>query len=146
MRIKILNWWFSWFDLCWNSFETSCFDKNLKKNEKFCFILSVQASLKPCSKGHSNRVSNYRQLFRESNFHSFDFTNGFKCSDVPKLQKLNNSSIDIFELIFQQDQNKWKHNIIPIETSENESDEVVDLLLYNKLSALNKITCVFSKS
>ena len=34
------------------------------------------------------------------NIEGFDFTNGFKCSDVHKFEKLNNLSINIFELQF----------------------------------------------
>ena len=65
------------------------------------------------------------------NIEGFDFTNGFKCSDVHKLEKLKNLSINIFELNFYQDGNNWKHNLIPIEISKNdESDRVVDLLIY----------------
>ena len=65
------------------------------------------------------------------NIEGFDFTNGFNCSDVHKFEKLNNLSINIFELNFYQDGNNWKHNLIPIEISKNdESDRVVDLLIY----------------
>ena len=31
-----------------------------------------------------------------------------------RCQKLNNLSINIFELNFHQDENKWKHNLIPL--------------------------------
>ena len=56
------------------------------------------------------------------------FTKEFKCSDVHNFEKLNILSINIFELNFCQDPNKWKHSLIPIEISKNyESDRVVDL-------------------
>ena len=64
------------------------------------------------------------------NNQGFDFVNGFQCSDVHKFNEINNLSIFIFELTFYQDQNKWKHKLIPIEVSKNESDGVVDLLIY----------------
>ena len=73
----------------------------------------------------------------------FDFTNGFKSSDVQKFEKLNNLSINIFELNFYQDKNEWKHNLIPIEISKNESDKVVDLLIYKNHYALIKKLNVF---
>ena len=103
---------------------------NIKNNDKYCFIWSILASLHPCENDHPNRVSNYIQYFNELNFQSFDFTNGFKCSDVHKFNELNNLSVNIFELNFSQDKNKWKHNLIPIEISKNKSDRIVDLLLY----------------
>ena len=40
---------------------------------------------------------------------------------------------------FYEDQNKWKHNLIPIEINKNESDRVVDLLIYkNHYSLIEK--------
>ena len=57
-----------------------------------------------------NRVSIYKQYFDELEIEGFDFTNGFKCSDVHNNEKLNNLFINIFELNFCQDKNKWKHN------------------------------------
>ena len=114
--------------------------KNNKNNDKNCFISSILASLHPCDNDHPNRVSNYIQYFNELNFQSFDFTNGFKCSDFHKFIDLNNLSVNIFELNFYQDKNKWKHNLIPIEISKNESDRVVDLLIYKNHCKL-KIKC-----
>ena len=63
------------------------------------------------------------------NVEDFDFTNGFRCSDVHNFEKLNSLSINIFELNFYQDRNKWKHKLIPIEISKNESDKNIDLLI-----------------
>ena len=116
---------------------------NIKNNDKYCFIWSILASLHPCENDHPNRVSNYKQYFNELNFQSFDFTNGFKCSDVQKFNDLNNLSVNIFELNFDQDKNKWKHNLIPIEISKNKSDRVVDLLIYKNHYALIKKLNVF---
>ena len=89
------------------------------------------------------RVTNYKQNFDESKIEGFDFTNGFKCSDVHNFEKLNNLFINIFELNFYQDQNKWKHNLIPIKVSKNDSDKVIDLILYKNHYALIKKTNVF---
>ena len=58
------------------------------------------------------------QFFDELNIEGFDFTNGFKCSDMHGFEKLNNLSIKIFEINFHQDGDKWKHNLIPIEISK----------------------------
>ena len=46
--------------------------------------------------------------------------------------------MNIFELNFYRDQEKWKHNLLPFEISKNESDRVVDLLLYKNQYALIK--------
>ena len=73
----------------------------------------------------------------------FDFTNGFKYSDVHKINEINNLSINIFELNFNQVQNKWRHKLIPIEVSENESDKVIDLLIHENHHALIKKLNVF---
>ena len=63
-------------------------------------------------------------------------TNGFKCSDVHNFEKLNNLSINTFEFNFCQDKDKWKHNLIPIDISKNDSDRVIDLLIYKNHYAL----------
>ena len=60
-----------------------------------------------------------------------------------KLEKLKNLSINKFELNFYQDGNNWKHNLIPIEISENDSDRVADLLLYKNHYALIKKINIF---
>ena len=100
----------------------------IKNKDKYCFIWSILASHHPCGNDHPNRVSNYKQKFDELNIEGFDITSGFKCSDIHRIEKLNNLSLNIFEIIFYQDQNKSKHNLIPIEISEKESDRFVDLL------------------
>ena len=107
------------------------------------FFWSVLASLHPCEKTHPSRVDNYLQYFNELNFQSFDFTNGFKCSDVHRFNELNNLSVNIYKLNFYQDGAKWKHNLIPIEISKNESDKVIDLIIYENHYALIKKLHVF---
>ena len=104
------------------------------------FFWSILASLHPCNNNHPNRVSNYKQYFNELNINGFGFANGFKCNDDHTFNVLNNLSVNIFELIFYQDQNKWRHKLIPIEVSKNISDRVVDLAIYNNLYILiNKL-------
>ena len=88
---------------------------NVENNDKYCFLWSLLAFLHPCNNNHPNRVSNYRQYFSELNIQDFDFTNGFRCSDVHKFNELNSLSVNIFELNYYQDQNQWKHKLIPIE-------------------------------
>ena len=116
---------------------------NVQNNDKYCFIWSILASLHPCDNTNPSRVINYKQYFDELNFQSFDFTNGFKCSDVHRFNELNNSSVNIYESNFYQDGDKWKHNLIPIEISKNESDNVNDLIIYEIHYALIKKLHVF---
>ena len=114
-----------------------CF-KKIENDYKFCFVWSILASLHSCDRDHPNRFSNKIQCFNELNIDGFDFTNGFKCSDVHKFEKLNNLFINIFELIFYQDNDKKTHNLIPIEISKKESDKVIELLIYKNHFALIK--------
>ena len=116
---------------------------NVQNNDKYCFIWSILARLHPCENTHPSRVNNYLQYFKELNFQSFDFTNGFKCSDVHRFNELNNLSVNIYELNFYQDGDKWKLNLIPIEISKNESDNVIDLLIYKEHYALIRKLHVF---
>ena len=73
---------------------------NIQNNDEYCFIWSILASLHPCENSHPSRVNNYIQYFNKLNFQIFDFTNGFKCSDVQKFNELNNLSVNIYELNF----------------------------------------------
>ena len=103
---------------------------NIQNNDNYCFTWSFLPSLHPCENTHPSRVNNYLQYFNELNFQSFDFTNGFKCSDVHRFNELNNLSVNIYELNFYQDGDKWKHNLIPTEISKNGSVNVIDLIIY----------------
>ena len=116
---------------------------NIENNDKHCFVWSVLASLYPCTNNHPNRVSNYRQYINELNIQDFNFTNGFKCRDVQKFNELNNLSVNIFELVFYQEQNQWKLKLIPIEISKNNSDRVIDLAIYKNHYVLIKKLDVF---
>ena len=91
---------------------------NIENNDKYCFIRSVLAWLHPCNIAHPNRVSNYMQNFNEFSINGFDFSIGFKCSDVHRFNELNNLSVKIFEINFYQNQNKWRHKLFPIEFSK----------------------------
>ena len=103
---------------------------NVQNIDKYCFIWSILASLHPFENDHPNRISNFLQYFNELNIEGFDFTNGFKCSDMYRFEKLNNLSIKIYDLNFYQNGSNWKLNLTPIEISKNDSDRVVDLIIY----------------
>ena len=72
------------------------------------------------------------------NTQGFDFTNGFKWSDVHKFNELNNLSANIFEINFYQDQNQWKHKLIPFEVIKNNSDRVIDSAIHKSHYVLIK--------
>ena len=63
---------------------------NIESDDKVFFLWSILAYLHLCNNNHPNRVSSYKQFFNEINITGFDFTNGFKCSDVHKFERLNN--------------------------------------------------------
>ena len=114
---------------------------NIENNDKYCFLWSILAHLHPCENSHPNRVSNYREYFRELKTDGLEFP--FKTSDVSKFEKMNNLAINIFELQFYQEGEKWKHKLIPIEVSENNSETVIDLVIYKNHYALIKKLHVF---
>ena len=116
----------------------------IENDDKYCFLWSILAYLHPCNDNHPNRLSNYRQYFNKFNIQDFDFTNGFKCNDVHKFEKLNILSINIFELNFHQDQNKWRHKPVPIEVIKSDSEKVINLIIYKNHDELNKKLNVFS--
>ena len=105
----------------------------IKFIEEYCFVWSQLAHLQPCEDGYPSRVRNYIQYFDELNIEGFGFANGYRCSVVHKFEESSNSSSNMFETNFHQDQIKWKLNLIPIEISKNASDRVVDLLIYKNL-------------
>ena len=112
---------------------------NIKNDDKYCFLWSILAKLHPCENTHPDRISNYESYFNELNIEGFDFTNGFRCSDMYRFEKLNNLSINIYELNFDQN----KHKLIPMEISKNVSDKVIDLLIYKNHYVLIKKLNVF---
>ena len=107
------------------------------------FLWSILAYLHPCNINHPNRVSNEKQYFNELNINGFDFTKGFKCSDVHRFNEVNNLYVNIFELNFYPNQNKWRHKLLPVEISRNNSDRVIDSSIYKNHYILMKKLDVF---
>ena len=114
---------------------------NIKNSDKYCFLWSILAKLYPCE-NNPDRVSKYEPYFNKLNIEGFDFTNGFKCSDMYRFERLNNLSINIYELNFDQN----KHKLIPIEISKNETDKVIDLLIFkNHYVLIKKLNAFIGK-
>ena len=70
---------------------------NNASDDKFCFFCSIIVRLHPCENIHPNKVSNYRQNFNEIIIDGFDLSNGFKCNNIHKSEKLYTLSINLFE-------------------------------------------------
>ena len=75
---------------------------NFKGNDKYCFIWSILAHRYLCE-FYFNRVSSNRKYFNELNINGFDLSNGFKCNDMHRFEKIYTLSINMFELNFYQD-------------------------------------------
>ena len=52
-------------------------------------------------------------------------------------------SVKIIELVFYHDQKNWNQKVTPIEISKNNSDKVIDKLIYKKHYVLIKKTHIF---
>ena len=119
---------------------------NIEIDDKYCFLCIFLAHPHPCQNSHPNWVSNYRQLFIKFKIDGFDFTNGFRTCDVVKFENLKKLSINIFELQFYKviwKNHQWKHKLIPIEVSKNNSERVIDLMIYKNHYVLIKTLHVF---
>ena len=116
---------------------------NIKNDDKYCFIWPTIANLHPCNI-NPDRLLKYEKYLNELYIQGFDFTNGFKCGDMHKFEKLNDSSINIYELNFYKNDKKWKHKILPIEISKNDTvGSVFDLAVYKYHYAFIKKVNVF---
>ena len=118
---------------------------NIENDDKYCFLWSILAHLHPCEDSHPNRVSIYREYFGELKTDGLEFP--FKTSDVTKLESMKNLAIIIFELQFYQEGINRKHKLIPIEVIENNSETVIDLVIYkNHYALIRKLhVCLGSK-
>ena len=116
---------------------------NIQNKDNLCYLWSILAHLHPTSNGHPERTSSYIDYFNELNIEGFDFTNGFKTSDVKKFESANNLSINIFELKFYLENEIWKHKLVPVELSNSEYETTIDLLIYKNDYVLIKKLYIF---
>ena len=120
---------------------------NIRNNDKYCFLWPFLQNLHPCENDHPNRISNSEQYIKGLINEIFDFTNGFRCSDVHIFEKLKKLPNKIIQLNFYQNKNNRKHNLTPFEICKSVSDRVVDLLIYKNQYSLNeKLNVFFRKS
>ena len=102
---------------------------NIENDDNYCFLWSILASLQPRRINDLYRDSKYRQYFVESNLEGFDFTIGFKYSDIQEIEKFKNISIIISNLGFIKIK-KRKITLLPIEIKKTDSTRVVHLIFY----------------
>ena len=91
-----------------------------KKDNK-CFLWSILASLFPANKD-KQRVTKYKEYENEINMKGIEYPVSIK--DIPKVEKQNNLSINVFAL---EDQTN-KQSLHPVYISNVESKNVIDLL------------------
>ena len=136
--IKIMHWQYFFYTSTemWGSnymkIPLRCSANLNSRNDDSIVFWSIIASLHPCKKSHRNRVSICKRYCDELNIQCFGFSNGFKCIDVYNSEKLNKLSKNLFELIFYRDQINWKHKLISLAVSKNDSDRVVDIFIKKK--------------
>lgn len=93
---------------------------NITNNDEKCFIWSILASLYPVSRDyHPYRVSNYIQYESELNCQNIEMP--VSLADVPKFEKQNNISINVFGL--------EKDEVYPLSITKSRHDKHVNLLL-----------------
>ena len=76
---------------------------------------------------------------------TFVISKEFKCSDVYKFRELNSFCINIFEVIFYQEEKVCKNILVPIESNKNYLDKVVGLLIYKNHYVFIKKTRTFGR-
>ena len=103
--IKVIQWRKGFFrtgELNGSSYAKILLRSNTTLNiqKKHCFLWYILPDLYPCENSHPARVSIYSQYVEEINIQGLDFSNGFKCSDVHKYEKLKKICRNIFEKIY----------------------------------------------
>ena len=93
--------------------------KNLRDNK--CFIWAILSKLFPTDK-NKDRVTKYEEYENEINMRGINYP--VKIKDIPKVERQNNLSINVFAL---EDQTK-KQTLYPIYISRIESKNIIDLL------------------
>ncbi len=96
---------------------------NVKNNDNQCFKWSVLSALHPTLKD-PQRVLKYKQFENELNFNNLEFP--IKIDDIPKFEKLNNISINVFSYYIDENNEPIKFVYY---LTKNNFDKHVNLLL-----------------
>ena len=91
------------------------------KNDNKCFLWALLSKLYPANKD-KQRVTKYKAYENKINMKGIEYPVSIK--DIPKVEKQNNLSINVFALENQTN----KESLYPVYVSNVESENVVDLL------------------
>nr|CAH7717107.1 unnamed protein product [Callosobruchus chinensis] len=81
---------------------------NIQNKDQNCFLWCIVAALNPCVR-NSNRTSSYPHFSRILKYDGIDFPISLK--DIPKFEKMNNLSINVFTLENTYDNSRSKFNL-----------------------------------
>nr|CAH7715697.1 unnamed protein product [Callosobruchus chinensis] len=91
---------------------------NIQNTDQYCFLWCIVAALNPCVR-NSNKTSYYPHFSRILKYDGIPFPISLK--DIPKLEKMNNLSINVFTL--------EKKEVVPVFLSQSEFLTTVNLLM-----------------
>jgi hypothetical protein len=94
---------------------------NVQNNDNKCFLWTILSKLAP-AKDHIYRVSKYRKYENCLNMKDIEYPVSFK--DIPKIEKQNNLSINVFALKNQSN----KYSLYPVYISNYSSKIIIDML------------------
>lgn len=108
---------------------------NVKNSDNLCFKWALLSALYPVNK-NVDRVSSYTANSNKLKFDGVGFP--VKLSDISKIEKLNNISINVFGLEFNKD--KKCHSVVgPLYLTKSRKDVHINLLLIS--NGINKHYC-----
>ena len=91
------------------------------KNDNKCFLWSILSKFYPADRD-KQRVTKYKPYENAINMEGIEYPVSIK--DIPKVEKQNNISINVFALEDQKD----KQSLYPVYISDSKSENIVDLL------------------
>lgn len=110
-----------------NSLIESCKSVlNIQNKDQKCFLWCIAAHLHPTDKGHPYRTSRYKDYINDFVVDGIEFP--VKVSDVPKFERMNNLSINVFGI---------EKGLLIINYISKDSENAIDLLLLQDPTTLN---------
>ena len=108
---------------------------NIKNDDQFCFLWCILAHFFPVE-DQKNRTSSYSMHTNKLILNGLEFP--MKIKDIPKLENLNNSNVNVFELTGAV--------LTPIHINKNFLQSQIDLLLFeNHYCLITKLHCLLNK-
>ena len=125
---------FSWVELP-EKFRNNKSIINIKNDDQFCFLWCILAHFIPVE-DQKNRTSSYSMHTNKLILNGLEFP--MKIKDIPKLENLNNSNVNVFELTGAV--------LTPILINKNYLQSQIDLLLFeNHYCLITKFHCLLNK-